>query len=206
VKSLELKVPPLVVVLLTGLLMWLVSWSMPACRRLVLPGRQLVSAPMPKKGSSAINSAYHGEIECIAPPARLGVPPGFAFNFPSIENADTSNLASTSSVETISTPKQIWFTVDVLERQPNPRLRCLSSISFSNPLVVCEHNQPGNVLFNALNNHEDSIPLTGSIHNQPAVKISNQTIHFLSWLVLARTPKRTPKWLKRVQTSSADFS
>jgi protein-S-isoprenylcysteine O-methyltransferase Ste14 len=44
VKSLELKVPPLVVVLLTGLLMWLVSWSMPACRRLVLPGRQLVSA------------------------------------------------------------------------------------------------------------------------------------------------------------------
>jgi protein-S-isoprenylcysteine O-methyltransferase Ste14 len=43
VKSLELKVPPLVVVLLTALLMWLVSWLAPV-QRLVLPARHLISA------------------------------------------------------------------------------------------------------------------------------------------------------------------
>jgi len=42
----------------------------------------------------------------------------YFLNFSSIENADTSNRASVSSVETISTPKQIWFTVEVLASQP----------------------------------------------------------------------------------------
>jgi len=50
VKSLELKVPPLVVVLLMGLLMWLVSWFMPAGRSLVLQARQLVSANVAAMG------------------------------------------------------------------------------------------------------------------------------------------------------------
>ena len=91
---------------------------------LTAPGAYLAGSagvtrmPMPKDGSSSGNASYRREIECIDPAARWGMPAVFVFNFPSMEKADTSNLASASSVETISTPKQIWFTVDVLESQP----------------------------------------------------------------------------------------
>jgi hypothetical protein len=66
---------------------------------------------------------------------RLRLPPSFAFNFSSIENAETSNLRSASSVETISTPKQIWFTVDVLESQPLAIVHFIMSSRFTVPDV-----------------------------------------------------------------------
>jgi hypothetical protein len=42
----------------------------------------------------------------------------FGLSFASIENAVTLNVASALAVDTISTPKQIWFKVDLLESQP----------------------------------------------------------------------------------------
>ena len=44
-------------------------------------------------------------------------------------------LASASSVETISTPKQIWFTVDVLESQPLAMVHFIISSKFTVPDV-----------------------------------------------------------------------
>ena len=91
--------------------------------------------PMPKDGSSSGNASYRREIECIDPAAPWGMLAVFVFNLPSIENADTSNLASASSVETISTPKQIWFTVDVLESHPLAMVHFIMSSRLTVPDV-----------------------------------------------------------------------
>jgi hypothetical protein len=58
---------------------------------------------------------------------------GFGVSFWSIVNALTSKLASLSSVDTISIPKQIWFKVDLSESQPLAMIHFIVSRRFKVP-------------------------------------------------------------------------